>query len=148
MKIYIEKLVIHNLDNLIKKTIKYQIIYTIDGIYKIQNHNIVQLIPNDIAIEKYNNNNIDFIIDNSYYEYKKNVYHIPYNHRLCNIEENEYKLNKNSNISLIIEYNNQTNLKKFDQTNIYFSTNEKILDKNLKDNIIEYISLLNSNKHS
>lgn len=148
MKIYIENLhldELKNLDKLIKKTIEYQFIYSENGIYKIENNKIIQLIPNDISLEKYNNDNLNFIIDYSYYNYNKNIYHIPFNHIIDNIEENNYKLNNLSKISLIIEYN-VTESKDYNKKKIYFSTNEKKFDKNLKNNIIEYISLLKDNK--
>jgi len=121
----------------------------------LQNNNLFQLIPIDVPIEKYIYNNINFLVDKSYYNYINNIYCIPYNHKLCDISQHIYKLNIKSNISLIIEYT-QT-LKTFDQNiinepnniiDIYFSTNEKNLDKNLKDNIIEYCSLINNIKQS
>jgi len=132
------------------KIIEYKNIYSLEGIFRIQNNNIMKLIPKDCPIEKINYNKFTFLIDKSKYEFIKDIYYIPYDHIIHNIKQIEYKLNNKSKISLIIEYNNE--LKNLDQNilseinNIYFSTNEKNLDKNLKDNIIEYLSLINNIK--
>jgi len=129
------------------KTINYQNIYSLEGLFRIQNNNIMKLIPKDIPIEKINYNNNTFLIDKSKFELIKNIYSIPFNHTLHNIKQIEYKFNNKSKISLIVEYNQ--NLKKMDKiNNIYFSTNETNFDKILKDNIIEYLSLINDIKQS
>jgi hypothetical protein len=167
MKIYIENLDINNLNinNLnIKnielklhksKTIYYKNIYSENGIFRLQDNNLSQIIPVDVHVEKMTYNNELFFIDKSYYNYINNIYCIPYKHKLDEIFQDIYKLNVKSKISLVVEYN-QT-LKKFDKNkinemnniiDIYFSTNEKNLDKNLKDNIIEYCSLINYIKQS
>ena len=134
------------------KILEYQNIYSLEGIFRIQNNNIMKLIPKDIPIEKINYNNNNFLIDKSKYEFIKDIYSIPFNHILYNIKQVEYKLNNKSKISLIVEY--KQSLTTFDQNimneinNIYFSTNEEKLDKILKDNIIEYLSLINHIKQS
>ena len=110
----------------------------------------MKLMPKDCPTEKINYNKFTFLIDKSKYEFIKDIYYIPYDHIIDNIKQIEYKLNNKSKISLVIEYNQ--NLKNLDQNilseinNIYFSTNETNLDKNLKDNIIEYLSLINNIK--
>ena len=158
MRIYIDNLRIPNMEtNFLKfvqtnikniKNIEYQDIYSLEGIFRIQNNNIIKLIPKDSPIEKINYNNITFLIDKSEYEVLKNIYNIPFNHILYNIKQIEYKLNNKSKISLIVEYTRT--LQKIDQKNIniYFSTNEENLDTILKDDILEYLSLINHIKQS
>jgi hypothetical protein len=146
MRIYIDNLKIPNIEtNVLKfdqtKRIEYQNIYSSEGIFRIQNNNIIKLIPKDSPIKKINYNNITFLIDKSKYEVIKNIYNIPFNHMLYNIKQIEYKLYNKSKITLIVEYNQA-------YQNIYFSTNEENLDTILKDNILEYLSLINYNKQS
>ncbi len=120
------------------KTI-YKNIYSNDGIFRIQNNIIYKLIPQDVTLENFNYNNTEFIIDKSSYIFRKNIYTIPYEHISHNIEELEYKLHKNSLVSLIVHYH------KNEIINIYFSTKNNLCI-NLKENIMEYISLINDIK--
>jgi hypothetical protein len=144
MKIYIPKFMPKNIDCLKNETIityknvtTYKDIYSTEGLFRIHNNNIIQLIPNDISViyTKYNDTN--FIIDKSYYIFNKNIYCIPYNHIIYNIEKTEYKFDNKSKISFIIE--------KCDDCikDIYFITKEEIFHDYLKNNILEYISLIN-----
>lgn len=141
MKIYIPNFMPKNTDYFTyKKVTIYKDIYSTEGLFRIQNNNIIQLIPNDISViyTKYNDTN--FIIDKSYYIFNKNIYCIPYNHIIYNIEKTEYKLDNKCKISFIIE--------KCDDCikDIYFITKEEIFHDYLKSNILEYISLINNNK--
>jgi len=123
----------------IPKKTRYQMIYSEEGIFRIQNNRIFKLIPQDIAAECFNYNNIEFIIDKSSYTFRKDIYSIPYKHIFYDIEQFEYKL-QNSDISLIVDYNKNKIL------DIYFYTkNEKYPNF---ENIIEYISLFNDIKQS
>ena len=115
----------------------YKDIYSTEGIFRIQNNNIIQLIPNDISVIYTKYNDTDFIIDKSYYIFNKNIYCIPYNHIIYNIEKTEYKLDNKSKISLIVEKCNDS------IKDIYFITKEEIFHDYLKNNILEYISLIN-----
>ena len=142
MKIYIKnfnpKKINHNF--LVKNIITYKDIYSTDGIFRIQNENITKLIPQDIKCEYVTDNNIDFIIDKSDFIFRKNIYSIPYQHIVLDIEQVEYKLYKNSSISLIIcNHNNRI-------IDIYFYTKNQDFCRNIKNNIIEYISLFNDIK--
>jgi hypothetical protein len=138
-----------------KKTIEYNDIYSKEGLFRIQNNKIIQLIPEDVPISNFTYNDLLFLVDESKYIFR-NVYHIPYNHIICNIRKTEYILNK-SKVSLIVEYstinknslytiNGTTKTKSID--NIYFFTNEDKLNRNLKEDIIEYLSLVNYIKQS
>ena len=130
-----------NISSLTPIKTNYQDIYSSDGIFRIQNNNITKLIPQDVATENFNYNNKEFIIDKSCYIFRKNIYSIPYEHINFQIQQLEYKLNKNSLISLIIRYHKNKII------DIYFSTKNNLCI-NLKNNIIEYISLFNDIKQS
>ena len=150
MKIYIltnlKKINIKNLNNLNQtKVLEYQNIYSSEGIFRIQNNNIYKLIPKDYPLEKITYNNLNFILNKNNYKFTEIMYYTPYNHIKYDIKEIEYKLDINSKLSLIIEYNNN-NINK-----IYFSTNENELNDNLKNNMFEFIllfSLVNDIKQS
>lgn len=128
----------------LKKKQKLLKIYSDKGIFEI-NNNIRKLIPIDKKIEKLIINKKNFLVDNSYFEYKDDIYCIPYNHITEIVEVNEYILNKKSLLSLIVE-KSTINFQNF--INIYFYTSEKNIDENLKNSIIEYFSFLNNNKQS
>ena len=130
-----------NISSLTPIKTNYQDIYSSDGIFRIQNNNITKLIPQDVATENFNYNNKEFIIDKSCYIFRKNIYSIPYEHINFQIQQLEYKLNKNLLISLIIRYHKNKII------DIYFSTKNNLCI-NLKNNIIEYISLFNDIKQS
>jgi len=49
------------------KIIEYKNIYSLEGIFRIQNNNIMKLIPKDCPIEKINYNKFTFLIDKSKY---------------------------------------------------------------------------------
>ena len=147
MKIYIKDFIPKNIEtslnsiNLIKKINEYKDIYSNDGLFRIQNDNVYQLTPNDIPIENFEYNNIDFILDKSKYD-RKNVYCIPFNNKVYCIKQIEYKLDSKSQIILILEYHNDN------INDMYFYTYENILNNILKDSIIEYLSLINNIKQS
>ena len=130
MKIYIKNFIPKNIKNnsIIPKKTKYQEIYSVDGIFRIKNDTIFKLIPQDVTPEKFNYNNIEFIIDKSSYIFRKNIYSIPYKHIIYDIEQHEYKLYNNSTVSLIINYCKNKII------DVYFSTKNNLCI-NLKDNI-------------
>ena len=144
MKIYVKKFVIKNFIpknlNLLENTIHYKNIYSIEGMFRIQNDNISKLIPQDIPCENQKYKNLDLILDKSNFIFKKTS-SIPYNHDVYNIEQVEYKFYTNSPISFIIEYNNNKII------DYYFFTKQDLYI-NFEDNILEYISLFNNIKQS
>ena len=142
MKIYVKNFIPKNtkVDTLIINIIKYKEIYSSEGIFRIQNDNIFKLVPQDVPCEYITYKNNDLIIDKSNYIFRKN-YSIPYNHLVYNIDKVEYKFYNNSPITFIIEYcNNKV-------VDIYFYTKQDLYI-NLKNNILEYISLFNHIKQS
>ena len=129
-----------NTKNLYKISNIYNYIYSDYGIIRIHNNQIHKLIPIDKPCESYTYNNVDFIVDNSTYIFRKDIYNIPYTHIISTIEKIEYKHNNNSLVSLIVEKN------KHKIIDIYFETIEKTLNIQLKEDIIKYLSLFNDIK--
>ena len=131
-----------SLNILHKKVTCYKNIYSENGIFKIVNNIIYQLIPEDIPVENFKHNNINFLLDKSKHIFRKDIYCIPYNHIVYNIQQIEYKFDNKSKISLIIKYHDN-NL-----VDMYFYTNEEKLNLAYKNNILEYFSLLSNIKQS
>ena len=107
------------LDQYIKEEKNYTLIYSNDGIYKIENEVIYKL---NIKNEKSKSiiiNNKEILIDESNISYTI-VNSIPINHLCLTIRAEYYKLNKN--VFLIIE-NNQNKI-----YNIYFINNSDSID--------------------
>ena len=124
-----------NKDKLIKHSKKYRNIYSGEGMYKIRFDKIVKLIPEDIEPEFFSLNKIDFSVDKSIF-LEKDVNWIPNNHQIVDIEEIEYKLYNNSSISLIEHYN------KGEICNIFFITKLNIIDTNIKNDIMSYLTFI------
>ena len=144
MKVYVKNFIIKNFlpknFNLLENAIKYKDICSSEGIFRIQNDNMFQLIPQDIPCEHLKYKNLDLILDKCGFIFKK-TNSIPYNHVVYNIEQVEYKFYNNSPISLIIEYNNNKII------DYYFFTKQDLYI-NLKNDILEYISLFDNIKQS
>lgn len=140
MRIYVSDTDYKKYDNLNKyyyKTINKQYFYTDEGIFTLYNHNITKQLPVDIEIEKFSFDNYNFIIDKSYLENVEQVFQLPYEHYIINVESKYYTLRKNANIKLVIEYVN----KKYHD--FYFETNEDIRDYMIKEDILTFLSMLN-----
>lgn len=153
MKIYINNLnlILINdiqklLDEYLVKTEQYIEVYTNEGIYQIDNENIFVLIPNDGEVKILNEVYKDFtlIADYSYFE-KKRINSL-IGDKLCHrkIVKNIYKLEKVTNISLVIE---KIELEKSKLINydIYFEFNGifDIKEIFIRQEIFEFLSLLN-----
>ena len=135
MKIYIEAKKINEdlLNHTIKEINNYKLIYSDDGIYKIFKDNIYKINIIDKPIKYFSINGNTLLIDESKINYEKNITTIPFRHKLKNINEVNYKLNRE--LSLKILYNNNS------QIDYYFET--KLIDNNTKNTISEYIKLFN-----
>ena len=154
MKIYINDYDISNISNnkkglidLLYDTNIYTELYTNEAIYNIDNNNIYLLEPKDGEIHIYKNyiKDVDLIVDNSYFE-KKREYGIYGNqHIVKKIKKHSYKLNKHSKINLIIENHSENLDNNFTPIDIYFECNEIINIKELfyKQELIEFLLLLN-----
>ncbi len=135
MRIYIAKKLPQsiNIENEIKYTRIFQNIYSEDGIFKIYNERILKLESKDGNVEKRSINEIDLLIDHSKIQYKKEVFSLPFPHKMIEITEVEYKKNYKSNISLIVHYNKNKII------DLFFSCD--IVNNNNLVDILEYIKL-------
>ena len=156
MKVYINNFNIEILSTLLKKLSDKYInseifiqIYSIDGIYKIDESSIFKLncIDNDIIV--YNNfyNDFTLIVDPSYYTIEK-VYTINSEHMSTNMKKCFFGLNKDSRIKLVIEgeiIEKACNSYGINPNDIYFemSNDIDINDALVKKEIIVFLSLLN-----
>ena len=152
MKIYINNLNLNilnelsnNFKNLLIDTKQYIILYTEEGIYEINNKLIYRLEQIDRDIKQYENfyNEFTLIIDPSFFNKHIETSIIGTKHISNQIVKYIYKLNKKSDLNLIIEY--YLHDSKMIENDIYFELNKEI-DINeifIKKEIIEFLSLLN-----
>ena len=162
MKLYINNLNLDILPNIMKafeefsfKTETYVQVYSSDGMYKIDNSDITKLISNDIDIKIIENyyNDFSIIVDPSYFT-TESAYQINTEHISIPIKKNIFKINKNSNIMLVIECEIKQDQNFFKKNNtenalvptdIYFElpNNTDVNNILVKNEIIEFLSLLN-----
>ena len=152
MKIYINNLNLNilnelsnNFKNLLIDTKQYIVLYTEEGIYEINNKLIYHLEQIDRDIKKYENfyNEFTLIVDPSFFNKHIETSIIGTKHISNQIVKYIYKLNKKSDLNLIIEY--YLHDSKMIENDIYFELNKEI-DINeifIKKEIIEFLSLLN-----
>ena len=152
MKIYINNLnlnILNELSNNFKSLLidkkQYIILYTEEGIYEINNKLIYRLEQIDRDIKQYENfyNEFTLIIDPSFFNKHIETSIIGTKHISNQIVKYIYKLNKKSDLNLIIEY--YLHDSKMIENDIYFELNKEI-DINeifIKKEIIEFLSLLN-----
>ncbi len=140
MRIYLSSGIPKILDklNLIKYSTTYSEIYSSQGIFRIQNNKLFKLIPQDKVVESFSLGTHNFFVDKSTIIQKK-IMSLPYDHRVREIEQIDYKFNINSIVSLIILYNKKKVI------DMYFSTKEDKISNTIKNNIQEYITLLDIN---
>ena len=152
MKIYINNLnlnILNELSNNFKSLLidkkQYIILYTEEGIYEINNKLIYRLEQIDRDIKQYENfyNEFTLIIDPSFFNKHIETSIIGTKHISNQIVKYIYKLNKKSDLNLIIEYN--SNDSKMIENYIYFELNKEIdIDEIfIKKELIEFLSLLN-----
>ena len=152
MKIYINNLnlnILNELSNNFKSLLidkkQYIILYTEEGIYEINNKLIYRLEQIDRDIKQYENfyNEFTLIIDPSFFNKHIETSIIGTKHISNQIVKYIYKLNKKSDLNLIIEYN--SNDSKMIENDIYFELNKEIdIDEIfIKKELIEFLSLLN-----
>jgi len=107
------------LSNYIKEEKNYRLIYSIDGIYKIENEILYKLSIMNENSKSIMINNKNILVDESNISYSI-VNSIPIKHVCLTIRAEYYKLNKN--VFLIIEYNQNK------VYNIYFINNSNEID--------------------
>ena len=138
MRIYISRKLpkIPEDSNLIKYSTKYKEIYSEEGIFRVQNDKLFQLLPEDKVIESFSLNNLEFMIDTGGMTQKKTVQTLPFNHITRDIEQIEYRLHNKSVVVLIILYNKSI------LVNEYFFVKKDSICNIVKNEILEYIELL------
>jgi hypothetical protein len=124
MLIYVTSNIINfeSLSNYTKEEKKYMLIYSIDGIFKIENDIIYKLIITNEKSKSIVINNKTLLIDESNISYTI-VNSIPIKHACLNIRAEYYKLNKN--VFLILEYNQNNQNKLY---NVYFINNSASIE--------------------
>jgi hypothetical protein len=153
MKIYINNLnleLLKDISELFKEQLVYSEIfiqlYTNQGIYRIEDKNVFYLdaYDKDINIIENYYNNFTLIMDPS-------IFHIMpcsnvqgETHLCFHVQKKTYKLNKLSNLSMIIEHYYDIN-KELISCDIYFEYNKDvdIRDPFIKNELIEFLSVLN-----
>ena len=152
MKIYINNFnldILNNISDLFRDKLVYSETYinvlTDESMYIINNKDICLLNSIDKDIITYQNYYKDFtlIVDKSFFNKDKVLSVIGETNLSFQIKKDYYKMNKNSNIQMIIEYYFVNN--KFIPYDIYFEI-DKDIDINeflVKKEIIEFLSVLN-----
>lgn len=138
MRIYLNDLKNNiKIDNIpFKKTILYQLLYSEDGIFKIYpNRKIVKLKINDIEVKELIINNINYLCDFSEIEEDYEIFSIPLNYKLLEINKIEYKMSKQCNLNYIEIYNKN---KLIDN---YFLYENESIDNNLSIKINDFYNL-------
>jgi hypothetical protein len=161
MKIYISNFNIDILDIVLKRLNEQYIdsetyiqIYSTDGIYRVNDKivNKLKCIDKDIQIYEKYYENFTLIVDTSYYELE-NVNAIHSEHISRCIKRSFFKLNKNSNLQLVIEgiildklNSNKSKYENIKSNDIYFELQNStdINDALVKKELIVFLSLLNN----
>ena len=152
MKIYINNFnldILNDVSEVFKeyliKTETHIKLYTDEGIYQIDDQKICFLDTCDEDIQIINNyyKNFTVIVDPS--SFNKNIVSSIHGqtHLSFQIKKKYYKMNKNSNVQMIIKYCLNDN--KFVPNDIYFESDKNIdiNDLFIKKEIIEFLSMLN-----
>jgi len=107
------------LSNFTKQMKEYNLIYSNDGIYKIEKDVLYKVMSKKEGCSSIMLNNKSILIDESEISYSI-VNSIPMKHVCLPIRAEHYKLNKN--VTLILEYNEKK------LYNVYFINNSKQID--------------------
>ena len=146
MKIYIENISLAKLQKKIvekyfSRKSKQQLIYTVEGIFKIDKNTLFKLKINDKAVEKYCINGMTVFVDKSNYYINDEYYQLPFNNHIEEITEEIYKLNNSSDLQLVFS------IKDNFISDMYFYTKCDIDTIGIKKDIISFLSLLKIKDH-
>jgi len=138
MKIYIPNCDINTnkLMNYCKYNNEFKIVYSDDGIFKINYNNIYRLNITDKPIETISINGAKLYIDKSIISMSDNITTIPHKHKLIDINEIKYKETEKSEISLIIQYSKNKIIDTF------FLLNTEIIDNNIINDLSNYLKII------
>jgi len=152
MKIYSENITLPKLHKKMKTLEKYLCetknkltVYSIDGIFNIDENNIRKMIILSDNSQKtiFFGNNL--LIEQTKIKYEKTIF-IPNEHEVYKFIELTYILNPKSKIKLVIEGNyDQTNTTNFIPNDFYFETiiEEELTNSVIKEDLNVLLSLLN-----
>jgi len=152
MKIYSENITLPKLNKKMKTLEKYLCdtknkltLYSIDGIFNIDENNIRKMIILSDNSQKtiFFGNNL--LIEQTKLKYEKTNY-IPSEHEAYKFIELTYILNPKSKLKLVIEGNyDQTNTTNFIPNDFYFETiiEEELTNSVIKEDLNVFLSLLN-----
>ena len=133
MKLYPEKIKLNtinekkikSLENYKQKELYNHTFYSKEGIFKYFNNELYELFPIDFEIFNIKLDDENIMVDKSYFKKTNLQYQIPYEHHVEKIHEIQYKISPKSNLTLIIEKNENK------IENIYFSCFDyKKIDEN------------------
>ena len=137
MKIYIEdtsKINLNEIENFKIENIKFNYIFSNEGIFKYTKNELYQMNIVDGDIKRYKYNNIWLISDTSQIKIKDKSYQIPIKHKIENILADYYELRPKALVKLVIE--REENIIK----HVYFLINAD--NQNIKEDIDTFLSLL------
>ena len=123
--------------DLILKEKKYKEIFTIDGIFIVNEKNIKKIKIIDEPLDIITINNINFYFDKSKIIYEKEEFSIPFDYKINNICEKNYKLLPKSKTSFVEKYKDN---KLIDS---YFEIFSNDIDYIIVNEIEEYMKLFN-----
>ena len=138
MKIYIPNCDINTnkLNNYYKYYNDFKIVYSEDGIFKINNNNISKLNITDKTIESISVSGTKLYIDKSIISFSHNITTIPLRHKLIDINEIKYKETEKSQLSLIIQYSKNKLIDAF------FIVNADEIDDNIIIDLTNYLKII------
>ena len=152
MKIYSENITLPKLHKKMKTLEKYLCdtknkltVYSIDGIFTIDENNIRKMIVLSDNSQKTIFFGNDLLIEQTKIKYEKTNF-IPNEHEVYTFIELTYILNPKSKIKLVIEGNyDQTNTNNFIPNDFYFETQveEELKNSVIKEDLNVFLSLLN-----
>ena len=133
----IEKIKNMNIKQLIKKDKHYLLIFSLDGIFKIDNNSnkILKLNYNDKPTKHITINNKDVLQDLSEIKYNE-VSQIPIKHFTKKIKEEVYMMRENASLKLVV-LNDENEIMDF-----YFESNEDISNAFVMEDLAYFLSLV------
>ena len=148
MRVFIKELDIIKINlNRLEKLEQYLVkstyesyMYSDENIYQINSSQINKLMQYDVDVVEARLENYTLLLDDSRYVRGDLVSHIPYNHKIRQINKREYILSPLAKIKLIIEIStNDDNDKKI--TDVYFILNDD-LNYFIRENIMTFLHLI------
>ena len=141
MKLYIKNLQNFNktkLNQFYKNEKLYKMIYSLKGIFEINNDTIYKINICDEEVEKIKINEYECFLDKSAFKIGNIQTQIPYDHVVINIKKEIYKQHENSLVEFIVE-NVNNNVKDF-----YFNIKDNLHTHDITNEIYSFLSHINN----